>query len=116
MDADPVADAGALVAESFPHAVWALVTGSVLTGLRTAGSDLDIVVCLPDGDPDAPHRDSRRCKPNSRWRKRRTMRLQDAATSPPPERNSTRCSPIPGMRRQHLPTRSRPVPCRSNPR
>jgi hypothetical protein len=31
----------------------------VLTGLRTAGSDLDIVVCLPDGDPDAPHRDSR---------------------------------------------------------
>jgi hypothetical protein len=59
MGADPVADAGALVAEVFPHAVWAVVTGSVLTGLRTPGSDLDIVVCLPDGDPDAPHRAAR---------------------------------------------------------
>lgn len=59
MERDPVVDAGALVAELFPHAVWAVVTGSVLTELRTAGSDLDIVVCLPDGDPDAPHRDSR---------------------------------------------------------
>jgi hypothetical protein len=37
-----------------------VVTGSVLTELRTAGSDLDIVVCLPDGDPDTPHRASRR--------------------------------------------------------
>jgi hypothetical protein len=59
MDADPVVDAEALVAELFPHAVWAVVTGSVLTELRTAGSDLDIVVCLPDDDPDAPRRESR---------------------------------------------------------
>jgi hypothetical protein len=59
MGADPVVDAEALVEELFPHAVWAVVTGSVLTELRTSGSDLDIVVCLPDGDPDAPHRASR---------------------------------------------------------
>ena len=59
MSRDPVADARALVAEVFPRAVWALVTGSVLTELRTPGSDLDVVVCLPDGDPDAPHRASR---------------------------------------------------------
>jgi hypothetical protein len=59
MDRDPITDAQALVAELFPQAVWAVVTGSVLTELRTAGSDLDIVVCLPDADPDAPHRDSR---------------------------------------------------------
>jgi len=59
MDKDPVEDAGVLVAELFPHAAWAVVTGSVLTGLRTPGSDLDIVVRLPDGDPDTPHRASR---------------------------------------------------------
>jgi hypothetical protein len=57
---DPVGDARALVAELFPQALWAVLTGSVVTSARTAGSDLDIVVLLPDGDPQAPHRDSRR--------------------------------------------------------
>jgi GNAT superfamily N-acetyltransferase len=57
---DPVDDARALVEQRFPQAVWAVVTGSVLTDRRTAGSDLDIVVVLPDGDPDAPHRESLR--------------------------------------------------------
>ncbi len=59
-DRDPVADAAALVAEKFPQARWALVTGSVVGARRTPGSDLDIVVLLPDGDPEAPHRDSLR--------------------------------------------------------
>lgn len=57
---DPVRDARDLVAQLFPHATWAVVTGSVVTAHRTVGSDLDIVVVLPDGDPAAPHRDSRR--------------------------------------------------------
>lgn len=54
---DPIADAAALVADRYPHARWALLAGSVLDpGARTAGSDLDIVVCVPD---DAVgHRDS----------------------------------------------------------
>lgn len=56
--ADPVADAAALVAEQFPQARWAILSGAVLTAQRTAGSDLDIVVLLPDNDPAAPHRDS----------------------------------------------------------
>jgi len=60
MTKNPVIDARALVAELFPHALWAMLTGSVITRARTAGSDLDIVVLLPDGDPRAPHRDSRR--------------------------------------------------------
>jgi hypothetical protein len=60
MDRDPVADAADLVAEMFPQARWALVTGSVVSARRTPGSDLDIVVLLPDGDPQAPHRDSLR--------------------------------------------------------
>jgi len=60
MTKNPVIDARALVAELFPHALWAVLTGSVITPARTAGSDLDIVVLLPDGDPRAPHRDSRR--------------------------------------------------------
>jgi hypothetical protein len=55
----PVVDARELVSDLFPHARWALVTGSVTTDQRTAGSDLDIVVVLPDGDPAAPHRSSR---------------------------------------------------------
>jgi hypothetical protein len=46
---DPVRDARELVAERFPDAVWALLTGSVLTSARTDGSDLDIVVMLEDG-------------------------------------------------------------------
>lgn len=56
---DAVADARALVGELFPHARWAVLTGSVITGHRTPGSDLDIVVMLPADDPQAPHRDSR---------------------------------------------------------
>lgn len=56
MTIDPAEHARALVRERFPRAVWALVTGSVLTADRTPGSDLDIVVLLPDGDPDGPHR------------------------------------------------------------
>ncbi|MBB5868317.1 hypothetical protein F4553_001696 [Allocatelliglobosispora scoriae] len=60
MSRDPVVDARDLVAEVFPQARWALLTGSVITAARTAGSDLDVVVVLPDGDGDAPHRESRR--------------------------------------------------------
>jgi hypothetical protein len=60
MNKNPVLDARAIVDELFPQAVWAILTGSVITPARTAGSDLDIVVLLPDGDPQAPHRDSRR--------------------------------------------------------
>lgn len=58
MGQDPVADARALVQACFPDARWALVTGSVVTADRTAGSDLDIVVLLPDGDPQLPYRES----------------------------------------------------------
>ena len=47
---DPVTDARDLVAERFPDATWALLTGSVLGPHRTAGSDLDIVV-LRDDEP-----------------------------------------------------------------
>lgn len=57
-DADPVADATELIADLFPQARWAILSGSVLTPRRTAGSDLDIVVLLPSNDPAAPHRDS----------------------------------------------------------
>jgi hypothetical protein len=57
---DPIVDARAVVADAFPHARWALLSGSIITAYRTAGSDLDIVVLLADGDPAAPHRDSRR--------------------------------------------------------
>jgi hypothetical protein len=58
MDRDPLDDARALVRERYPQAVWAVLAGSVLTGHRTAGSDLDIVVALPLGDPLAPRRES----------------------------------------------------------
>jgi len=57
---DPVIDARDLVHDLFPDARWALVTGSVVTAHRTAGSDLDVVVVLEENDPRAPHRDSRR--------------------------------------------------------
>lgn len=57
---DPVRDARDFVAELFPHARWALLCGSVTNAHRTPGSDLDIIVLLPDGDPQAPCRDSRR--------------------------------------------------------
>ncbi|WP_277210905.1 hypothetical protein [Isoptericola croceus] len=54
---DPIADATSLVADRYPEARWALLTGSVLyPGSRTAGSDLDIVVCVPD--ESVGHRDS----------------------------------------------------------
>jgi hypothetical protein len=50
MDAmDPIADATALVTDRFPHATWALLTGSVLGPHRTPGSDLDIVVLRENG-------------------------------------------------------------------
>jgi hypothetical protein len=58
MDRDPLRDARAVVLERYPQAVWAVLTGSVLTAHRTAGSDLDIVVALPLGDPLAPRRES----------------------------------------------------------
>ncbi|MEU8232107.1 nucleotidyltransferase domain-containing protein [Actinoplanes sp. NPDC048967] len=41
---DALTDARDLVAERFPNATWAMLTGSVLGPDRTAGSDLDIVV------------------------------------------------------------------------
>jgi hypothetical protein len=54
---DPISDATSLVAERYPGARWALLAGSVLDpASRTAGSDLDIVVCVPDNS--AGHRDS----------------------------------------------------------
>jgi len=59
MTDDPAGAARDLVQELFPQARWALLTGSVTTAARTPGSDLDIVVLLPDRDPEAPHRDSR---------------------------------------------------------
>jgi hypothetical protein len=63
MDHDPLADARALVRACFPQAHWALLTGSVITADRTAGSDLDIVILLPaggrDSDPQLPYRASR---------------------------------------------------------
>ncbi|HEY2313432.1 MAG TPA: hypothetical protein VGH96_07450 [Streptosporangiaceae bacterium] len=55
---DPVADARALVAERFPAAVAAFLGPGILSDLRTATSDLDIVVVLPG--PPAPYRESLR--------------------------------------------------------
>ena len=46
---DPLTTAGDLVADRFPAASWAILTGSVLGPHRTAGSDLDIVVLQEDG-------------------------------------------------------------------
>jgi hypothetical protein len=60
VERDPTADACDLIQELFPQAGWAVLGGSVVTAARTAGSDLDIVVLLPDDDPDSPARDSRR--------------------------------------------------------
>jgi hypothetical protein len=53
----PQLAATALISQRFPQAEWALLAGSVLTADRTAGSDLDIVVCLPE-DPTLPYRSS----------------------------------------------------------
>ncbi|MEV6343575.1 nucleotidyltransferase domain-containing protein [Actinoplanes sp. NPDC051851] len=46
---DPLTDARALVAERFPEATWAVLTGSVIGPYRTSGSDLDIVVLRQNG-------------------------------------------------------------------
>ncbi|MEV6305533.1 nucleotidyltransferase domain-containing protein [Actinoplanes sp. NPDC051861] len=46
---DPLIDAADLVAERFPDATWAILTGSVIGPHRTAGSDLDIVILREDG-------------------------------------------------------------------
>ncbi|XVU20752.1 nucleotidyltransferase domain-containing protein [Actinoplanes sp. CA-054009] len=55
---EPVDVARELVLDRFPEASWAMLTGSVLTAARTAGSDLDIVVMLAPGR--AAHRESLR--------------------------------------------------------
>jgi|HubBroStandDraft_6_1064221.scaffolds.fasta_scaffold543023_2 hypothetical protein len=55
---DPIADAGALVAERFPGALAAFLGGGVLSARRTATSDLDVVVVI--GGPPAPFRESLR--------------------------------------------------------
>jgi hypothetical protein len=55
---DPIASARAVVRDLFPDAQWALLSGSVVTGHRTSGSDLDIIVVVPDADPRVPCRDS----------------------------------------------------------
>ncbi|WP_117212643.1 nucleotidyltransferase domain-containing protein [Allorhizocola rhizosphaerae] len=60
MTKNPILDARELVTELYPHALWAVLAGSRLAAARAAGSDLDIVVLLPQGDPRAPQRDSRR--------------------------------------------------------
>ena len=60
MEPDPIPDARELIRDLFPQARWAVLGGSVVTVARTAGSDLDIVVLLPDEDPASPARDSRR--------------------------------------------------------
>lgn len=54
---DALAAARVVVHELVPAALWAMLAGGVLTEQRTAGSDLDIVVCLPD-DPGLPYRRS----------------------------------------------------------
>jgi len=55
---DPLADARALVAERFPGALAAFLGGGVLSGRRTATSDLDVVVII--AGPPAPFRESLR--------------------------------------------------------
>jgi hypothetical protein len=51
--------AAAAVGVLFPAARWAILAGGVLSAARTPGSDLDIVVCLPE-DPGLPYRWSQR--------------------------------------------------------
>jgi predicted nucleotidyltransferase len=53
-----VADARAVVAEGFPGCRAAWLGGSVVRGIATRGSDLDITVLIEG--PPAPYRDSRR--------------------------------------------------------
>ncbi|MFD0596653.1 nucleotidyltransferase domain-containing protein [Catellatospora coxensis] len=45
-----MAAARRLVEDRYPHARWAMLTGSVLTAARTPGSDLDILVFFDEGD------------------------------------------------------------------
>lgn len=45
-----MAAARRLVEDRYPHARWAMLTGSVLTAARTLGSDLDILVFFDEGD------------------------------------------------------------------
>src|SRR5688572_16289788 len=58
MHPEPVTDAGRVVRELLPPVRWAVVTGSVLTAHRRAGSDLDIVVLLDDDHAEVPYRHS----------------------------------------------------------
>ncbi|ADB31600.1 putative nucleotidyltransferase [Kribbella flavida DSM 17836] len=55
---DPLEAARRLAAEFFPDATWVILSGSVLTSARTDGSDLDLVVLLPEGSPEVPRRES----------------------------------------------------------
>jgi hypothetical protein len=55
---DPVEDARALVSDRFPAALAAFLGPGVVSSLRTATSDLDIVVVL--AGPPAPYRESLR--------------------------------------------------------
>ena len=55
---DPIEDARALVGERFPDALAAFLGGGVLSGSRTATSDLDVVVVL--AGPPAAYRESLR--------------------------------------------------------
>ena len=48
---DPVGQARALVDARFPHALGSLLGGSAEQGRATAGSDLDVVVLLPETAP-----------------------------------------------------------------
>lgn len=57
-----VADARAVVAEGFPGCRAAWLGGSVVRGIATRGSDLDVTVLV--AGPPAPYRDSRR---HARW-------------------------------------------------
>jgi hypothetical protein len=57
MGTNPVVDARDLVAELFAQARWAVLNGSMRP---SAGSDLKIMVLLPDGDPRATRNDARR--------------------------------------------------------
>lgn len=55
---DPIESARGIVRDSYPEARWAMLSGSVVTSDRTSGSDLDIIVVLPNEDPRVPCRDS----------------------------------------------------------
>lgn len=56
---EPLTAARRFVADCFAGARWAVLSGSVVAGNATPGSDLDIVILLPDGDIRPPFRASR---------------------------------------------------------